>query len=333
MKNKYFYLYTNVVPVRGFKRSIICDLERGKYDFIPNDLFDIVKKFNGKKINSIFDKFKKDNYVVVLEYFNFLVKKEYIYLSDNKIGISNNKKIEFEHPNSLLNAIIDVNINSNYNFNNFIKQISELNCHYLQIRFYGLVDKLKILEILNYTKSTNLRFIQIIIKKNIFSNKKLYDLILKHPRIRSIIVFGCKVSLSKDIYESKIHYTKDIITSCNQCGIIDSDLFSVNIDNYRLSKNYNSCLYKKISIDVNGKVKNCPSMLENYGSINKISIEKIIKTENFKKFDKITKDQIKVCKDCEFRYICTDCRVFVEGNIHSKPLKCNYNPYKTKWEI
>ncbi len=74
-------------------------------------------------------------------------------------------------------------------------------------------------------------------------------------------------------------------------------------------------------------------MLENYGSINKISIEEIIKTENFKKFDKITKDQIKVCKDCEFRYICTDCRVFVEGNIHSKPLKCNYNPYKTKWEI
>ena len=39
-------------------------------------------------------------------------------------------------------------------------------------------------------------------------------------------------------------------------------------------------------------------------------------------------------KDCEFRYICTDCRVFIQedANILSKPLKCNYNPYTALWE-
>jgi hypothetical protein len=46
------------------------------------------------------------------------------------------------------------------------------------------------------------------------------------------------------------------------------------------------------------------------------------------------KDQIEVCKDCEFRYICTGCRAYLEDpeDIHSKPLKCGYNPYTCEWE-
>ena len=38
-------------------------------------------------------------------------------------------------------------------------------------------------------------------------------------------------------------------------------------------------------------------------------------------------------KDCEFRYICTDCRAYVEDpeDILSKPLKCGYNPYTGEW--
>ncbi len=53
----------------------------------------------------------------------------------------------------------------------------------------------------------------------------------------------------------------------------------------------------------------------------------------FKKYWDINKDKIYVCKDCEFRYICTDCRAYVEDpeDILSKPLKCGYNPYTGEW--
>ncbi|MDR2057516.1 MAG: hypothetical protein LBP83_04405, partial [Dysgonamonadaceae bacterium] len=39
------------------------------------------------------------------------------------------------------------------------------------------------------------------------------------------------------------------------------------------------------------------------------------------------------CKDCEFRYICTDCRAYLQdsNDIYSQPAKCNYNPYIAKW--
>lgn len=48
----------------------------------------------------------------------------------------------------------------------------------------------------------------------------------------------------------------------------------------------------------------------------------------------ITKDKITGCKDCEFRYICTDCRAYIEEpeDIYSKPLKCGYDPNTGEWE-
>ena len=48
----------------------------------------------------------------------------------------------------------------------------------------------------------------------------------------------------------------------------------------------------------------------------------------------INKDEIEICKDCEFRHMCLDCRVFIDdpNNAYSRPSKCGYNPYICKWE-
>ncbi|KAA3644370.1 MAG: hypothetical protein DWP98_12335 [Bacteroidetes bacterium] len=49
---------------------------------------------------------------------------------------------------------------------------------------------------------------------------------------------------------------------------------------------------------------------------------------------KISKDRIDVCKNCEFRNICSDCRAFRidQNDFLSKPLKCGYDPYKAQWK-
>jgi len=100
------------------------------------------------------------------------------------------------------------------------------------------------------------------------------------------------------------------------------------------SQVFNSCLNRKISIDKNGEIKNCPSMQTSFGNILKTSLLSVVNDENFKKKWAIGKDKIDICKDCEFRYICTDCRAYLKDsqNIFSKPLKCNYDPYTAKWE-
>ena len=78
-------------------------------------------------------------------------------------------------------------------------------------------------------------------------------------------------------------------------------------------------------------------MAQSFGNIKDTTLEEALNHPDFKKYWNVTKDQIEVCKDCEFRHICTDCRAYTErthfnGDIDlSKPLKCGYNPYTNEW--
>jgi SPASM domain peptide maturase of grasp-with-spasm system len=110
--------------------------------------------------------------------------------------------------------------------------------------------------------------------------------------------------------------------------------FTLNITSFTEAQKYNSCLNQKIAIDEEGMIKNCPSMKNSFGNIQNTTLQKAMKHQDFKKLWHINKNQIAICKDCEFRYICTDCRAFITepDNLYSKPFKCTYNPYTTNWE-
>lgn len=53
-------------------------------------------------------------------------------------------------------------------------------------------------------------------------------------------------------------------------------------------------------------------MSQAFGNIKDTTLEETLQDPNFKKYWKLTKDEIEICKDCEFRYICTDCRAYTE---------------------
>ena len=48
----------------------------------------------------------------------------------------------------------------------------------------------------------------------------------------------------------------------------------------------------------------------------------------------ITKDQEDVCRDCEFRRICPDCRVFTRQPERptAHPARCTYNSNLARWQ-
>ena len=75
-------------------------------------------------------------------------------------------------------------------------------------------------------------------------------------------------------------------------------------------------------------------MSQSFGNIKDTTLEEALNHPDFKKYWNIKKDDITKCKDCEFRYICTDCRAYIEDpdDIYSAPLKCGYDPYTGEWE-
>jgi SPASM domain peptide maturase of grasp-with-spasm system len=154
--------------------------------------------------------------------------------------------------------------------------------------------------------------------------------------LNNIIITNYKTDKIIEYYRglSKIQFVTKKIENNIHCGMIDSKYFTINKLLYSESQHHNTCLNRKISIDKDGNIKNCPSMAESFGNVKDTTLEEALNKPGFKKYWNINKDQIEVCKDCEFRHICTDCRAYIEDpeNQYSKPLKCGYNPYTNVWE-
>ena len=131
-----------------------------------------------------------------------------------------------------------------------------------------------------------------------------------------------------------IVYYADKVLAPENCGVVSTDYFCIGMKHFTESQHHNTCLNRKICIDANGDIKNCPAMAKSYGNIKDTTLEEAINKPGFKDLWYVCKDQIDVCKDCEFRHICTDCRCFIKdpGNIYSQPAKCTYNPYICLWE-
>jgi len=165
----------------------------------------------------------------------------------------------------------------------------------------------------------------------------LIRLMKKYHRIRSFSLYNAPqnmVKYSRNIGFGQIVTVKTDVKGHLSCGVVSHHYFISNISLYTESLAHNSCLNRKISIDVDGNIKNCPSMSQSFGNIRDTTLQEALDHPDFKKYWNVTKDQISVCKDCEFRYICTDCRAYLENpeDMHSKPLKCGYNPYTCEWE-
>jgi radical SAM protein with 4Fe4S-binding SPASM domain len=86
----------------------------------------------------------------------------------------------------------------------------------------------------------------------------------------------------------------------------------------------------QVAIDTKGEIKCCLWSDDVLGNIYVDDLKDLIIRGRFDKYWEIGKDEINTCKDCELRYACDDCRIFVLkycGQLKEKPGYCRYNPY------
>lgn len=96
---------------------------------------------------------------------------------------------------------------------------------------------------------------------------------------------------------------------------------------------FNPCLSNKVRVSENGSIFPCIMMNESAGNIANTDIKSIIDSDKFNKYRKLPLSNIEVCRDCEFRYACTDCRPIAIGltdNVFAKPPECKYDPFMGK---
>ncbi len=332
-------IFSDCLITRGVKRAIISDLTRNKYHFVPNSLVDMLLNCKGLTKEMILNYYGIENKMIINDYINFLEENELIFWSDvDELKYFPEINLEWALPLKISNIIIDYDNNSKFSFFNILNQIKDLNCQYLQIRCFSYISLQFWQETFECLLDSEVKGIELITKwEPTIKNEDIEFFIRSNPRIHSIVFHSSnKTEISDVSYNSmgNIIFVEEDIINNSYCGQIHWNYFNVNIKLFTEAQHHNTCLNRKISIDVNGEIKNCPSMAKSYGNIKDTTLAEAIEKPGFKDLWDINKDKIHVCKDCEFRYICTDCRAYIENpeDIYSKPLKCGYNPYTAEWD-
>jgi len=336
----YFNLFSNILITIGIRRILITDLQRDNSELFPLELNDLIIELSEKSIEDVINSYDIESQDFVKEYINILLEKEYGFISQKDWDKNFPPfSYEFLNPNEITNAFLeieDLNV-----LNKIASSIADLGTEHVVIYYNKILLHDEFIEIDKQFKNTSVKSIQVF---SLYSNDIDEPLLLSIDkfcsRIYSLVFYSCNIDLPEivDQYKFTVTITKENI-KLNSCGKVDLKYFNTSLPKVLEAINYNSCLHKKISIDKNGDIRNCPAMLESFGNIDNRSLLDALKHPNFKQYWSLTKNDIEVCNICEFRYICTDCRAFTErthinliGLDVSKPLKCGYNPNTGEWQ-
>lgn len=319
MKERYF-IKDNIWITKGFSRSLIVNGSNGEYLLIPISISEILSR----------ESFSRDDFQTDYEFFDYFLEKKIISLIEhsknfNRINYNLDNQ-DFESPSTF---IIDIDKFSNINL--LIKRFEESiqKFDYFQVRVYEPNDDLeKLFKVIN---SISLKGFEVAINEKV-DYKYLLD---NYPKLYFLQMFSQPASKFEIDGIRIVEFIEIELKNENNCGNVCVKNFVFNSHFKTISNNGNSCLKNKFSIDKNGNYKMCPSFKESYGNIIEDSLESAqcsFNSSSSRTIVDIKKSEIEVCKDCEFREVCVDCRAYrTDNNVYSKPSKCNYNPYLAKW--
>lgn len=337
---RYFNLFSNIFVTKGATRILISDLQRNISELMPLELDEIIEELKNNSIENIIEMYDEDSKQLFEEYLNFLLEKEYGFISNKDLD-RNFPPMSFEFHDSSKISNIFIELDNISILEKIKESIESLDIKHLVIYCKKYLSFKEIKQIDKYFETSVLSGIELFLHYHEGVNLDFIEkLNLETGRIYSLVFYNCEKNpfKPKDKYRFVVNFIKEEV-KINSCGKVDLKYFNTNLPKVLEAINHNSCLHKKISIDSRGSIRNCPSMPQRFGNIKDTTLEEALSHPDFKKYWNLTKDSIEVCKDCEFRYICTDCRAYTErthtnaeGLDTSKPLKCGYNPYTGEWE-
>lgn len=330
-----FVLFANCLPVRGARRSAIFDVQRGRIRFIPNALYEILVckpafKQSPPTAENSHDVLRNSR---VTEYFDVLTRESYGMWTDEPECFPP-LSLEWRRPEAITNALIDLDRNSQHDWLKIRRELDDAGCGAVELRFYESYSLEDISSIISTLAGSRLRHVSLMLCYSAgISEADLQEWCIKWPVISSVRVHSSpQVAVFTLNTRVKIHFTKQVLT-VRSCGQVSMAHMAVNLTHFTEAQKWNSCLNRKVGITADGQVASCPACTNRRTPADGDSLKSLVQDLGMQKLTQITKDEVTVCKHCEFRYVCTDCRVFVSDPLddYSKPVHCSYDPYTATW--
>lgn len=285
--------------VRGYNRSVLYDLNRQDFQFVPTEFSALVKKIEGVNLPELSESEQI--------WYDKMVQEEYFFLINKSIFPHfKTLSLDWEHPSYIMNAIVH---DSNY-LGKSIQLVESLICKYLLV----IVEDVERIEkiMIQYFSESNFHKVDFLVNKT-FDSETLTELYFKFPVLGIV-----KQGIVNEIRETKI--------------------VNINSRYFMETQKFNAYFNRKIYFDIDGNLKNAPECTEAFGNIkeieNKEALKEIISTASFQKYWNVGHDSISNCSECELRYMCFDSRVPKQrknGEWYHET-ECEYNPYISKWK-
>ena len=318
---KRYRLHADCIAVRGYRNCVVCDTSQQDVFSISENAYSAMA--DGNLIDpKMFDAVELDA----------LISNNLVYECPLEVAdLFPPMPADIPHPMAIKTAIVEFDAQKKYDINSIIVQLSTLGCGHLQFWTHTDVGFDAINALLASIDGKNIINVDVVLRHDC---NDLTALAARYPFVFSITAYDAPRTGIKKHACCNIFSTTETFKGAEQCGVVAPNQFVCNREFFFLSANHNTCLYRKLSIDREGYIRNCPASPQHFGRVGEVSLAEAMAHPDFSRLWGITKEQVDVCCHCEFRRICPDCRVFTHQPERptAHPARCTYNPYLARWQ-
>jgi radical SAM protein with 4Fe4S-binding SPASM domain len=327
MKSDELKLYTNCIPVKGYLRSVIQDIQRSSFSFVPNSLIDCISESKFVKKHEYVDEESFNNYR------EFLISEDYV----------------FAWEMSLTERFPDYKAV-------FYQSYHIYSLHFIEVRELSIVKKM----LLFIEQGLIVKHLVFVIEEcRIELLEQLIDLLnnqLTHTSIESVQFrfkkdFGVQnYFLSKSNIDYRINLVEIVSLESKKRKKANCDHLQIHSINERNPKMVNNFLHYfesvqfhtyfngKFFVNPQGILSHQPEEFNPKYSITNLKSKQdvldLLQLESFNEFSKVRKEDTVICKSCELRHMCLDERLPKKNSTGDwyHIVECDYNPFIGKWK-
>ncbi len=342
-------LHADCRPVRGARNGAIYDLGRRRIHTVPAGYLDALPRIEGlyRQEDLARDAQGDAQSRNLAGFVQYLLDHELAHFTRYAERFPSIAS-DWSAPCEVQNAILDVD-SVHHDFAALLAQLDALGCQFVQIRCYSDLLEMADLEAIGRAAAnTSIRSVELLLPhaekyplpalERLLRAHLIYSALALHsaPEDADVeIAYGDRAG--EGISEvRRILLFRARLVSSDDCGVIvPAMVLPPGLNQFMEAHGFNGCLNGKISVDAQGRIRNCPSLARDFGAADRVPLAQVVGDAEFRAPWGIAKDAIEICRDCELRYACTDCRAFTvrPDDLHSKPAKCGYDPYTGKWDL
>jgi SPASM domain peptide maturase of grasp-with-spasm system len=299
--NEHLLLYSANVPVNGKNRSAIYCLSAGKLLFIPNSFYSVIQEMRISPLAVLREKYA-DDIDTFNEYCDFILDQDIGFIVDDPSCFPA-LDIQYHSPEIIQSALMEIAGFGRYDVINVLDQLESLNCKCLEIRMIDDgVKNARILELLEATRKSSLRSIDVLIKYDEQIDMDfLRGIFSAYKKISSILIFNAPYQWKINADGLSIGFSKDRYEELS--NISPSDLY-INMEFFMEAHFYNPYLHKKIAVSESGAIKNCLHHQRVFGNVKQDLLFDVARSSEFQELWHTCVDRIEVVKYSEIRYAC-----------------------------